>query len=190
MKRILKNKQCSHCKESFTPYSSLSVTCSIPCAIKYTEAKAEKKLKRDIKLAKQVVRFDLRKRKEKLKSKSDHMREAQAACNAYIRARDGKNCLSCGTQKPDIQYAAGHYLTRGAHPEIRFHPFNLNSQCNQYCNLQLSGNIVNYRVNLINKIGLSNVEWLEGAHKAQKLTIDDIKEIKQYYKEQLKLLKS
>jgi len=33
------------------------------------------------------------------------------------------------------------------------------------------------------------VEWLEGPHEPQKLSVDDIKEIKEYYKEQLKLLK-
>ena len=189
MKRVCKEKKCRACKEVFTPYSSLSVTCSIACAIAHTEMKAEKKLKRDIKLAKQVVRFDLKRRKDKLKSKSDWMREAQTACNAYIRARDGNKCISCGTEKP-VQFCGGHFKSRGSSPEIRFHPFNINSQCNSYCNNHLSGNIENYRPALIDKIGLSNVEWLEGPHKPQKLSIDDIKEIKQYYKEQLKLIKS
>ena len=118
------------------------------------------------------------------------MREAQTACNAYIRERDkNEPCISCGTTKPDIQYCAGHYKTRGGHHEIRFHPFNINLQCNKHCNLHLSGNITQYRPRLIDKIGLSNVEWLEGPHKAQHLTIDDIKEIKMYYRDQLKYLK-
>ena len=40
------------------------------------------------------------------------------------------------------------------------------------------------------KIGIDRVEALEGHHSPLKLTIEDAKEIKQYYKEQLKLLKS
>jgi hypothetical protein len=128
-------------------------------------------------------------RKEALKSKSDWLKEAQTACNAYIRERDGEICISCGTQKPEIQFAAGHYKSRGSSPALRFHPMNIHSQCNQYCNLQLSGNISNYRPELIKKIGILQVEWLEGKHEAQHWTIDDIKEIKAHYKEQLKLLK-
>ena len=187
--RKCKPKECKVCNQVYVPYSSLSVTCSIDCAIEHTHAKAKKKLKRDIKLAKQVVRFDLKRRKEKLKSKSDWLREAQTACNAYIRERD-KNlpCISCGTTN-NVQYAAGHYKSRGAMPELRFHTFNLNKQCNQHCNMQLSGNIENYRPNLIKKIGESNVLWLESAQKPQNLSIDDIKDIRKYFIEQLKLLK-
>jgi len=66
---------------------------------------------------------------------------------------------------------------------------NIHKQCNKNCNLSLSGNIPRYRPNLIKKIGLQNVEWLEGPHEIQKLTISDAKEIKAYYKEQLKILK-
>jgi hypothetical protein len=178
MKQI-KQKKCRNCKELFTPYSSTSVVCSPRCALDQIAERREK-----------MARKDIRERKQALKSKSDWLREAQTACNAYIRERDGKTCISCGTQKPDTQYAAGHYKTRGSTPAIRFHPMNINSQCNQYCNLKLSGNIIEYRPNLIKKIGIKAVDWLEGPHQSQNLTIDDIKDIKAYYKEQLKLIKN
>ena len=55
--------------------------------------------------------------------------------------------------------------------------------------MRLSGNIPEYRPKLIEKIGLSNVEWLEGHHEAQNYTISDANEIRDYYKEQLKILK-
>ena len=132
----------------------------------------------------------LKEGRERLKTLSDHLNEAQTACNAYIRYRDGKKCISCGTEKPEIQYCAGHFKTRGAHSALRFHPFNIHSQCNKNCNLMKSGNIAEYRPRLIEKIGLDNVEWLEGPHEIQKFTISDAKEIKAYYKEQLKILRS
>lgn len=175
----LKAKPCRVCKHIFQPFSSLSVVCSPRCAIDLVEIKKQKKQRKELKEG-----------REKLKSKSDHLKDAQTACNAYIRERDkDEPCISCGTTKPDIQYCAGHYKTRGGHPELRFHPMNIHKQCNNYCNNKLSGNIPEYRPKLIEKIGLENVEWLEGGQQSQNLTIDDIKEIKLYYREQLKLLK-
>jgi hypothetical protein len=187
--RKIKPKRCRQCKEEFVPWNSTQVCCDYQCAIEYIKDKNERNLQRDITKAKQVERREIRKRKEKLKSKSDWLKEAQNACNAYIRERDkGLPCISCGNTR-DVKYCAGHYKTRGGHPELRFHPFNIHRQCDWNCNLNLSGNISNYRPALIEKIGLKNVEWLEGEHEPQNWSIDDIKEIKKYYKEQLKLLR-
>jgi MoaA/NifB/PqqE/SkfB family radical SAM enzyme len=121
-----------------------------------------------------------------LKSKSDWLAEAQREFNLYVRVRDaGMPCISC--QKPPKKKNAGHYKSVGAYPELRFHPFNNNLQC-EHCNSWKSGDPIRYRQNLIKKIGEPNVLWLEGRHEIQHLTIDDIKEIKQYYKEQTKIL--
>lgn len=182
-------KTCCICKEEFAPFQTTQKTCGLKCAVEAVEQKKQRNLNRDIQKAEKVARKALRERKQALKSKAQWLNEAQVACNAYIRERDkNEPCISCGNEKSDIQYCAGHFKTRGGNPSLRFHPFNIHRQCNQYCNLQLSGNIQKYRPRLIEKIGLKNVEWLEGPHKAQNLTIDDIKEIKQYYKEQIKLL--
>ena len=92
----------------------------------------------------------------------------------------------------------GHYLSVGSHPELRYHDFNRNLQCTRcnggagkYGQFNNKAKTVTqeYRENLIKKIGLENVEWLEGPHEAQNLQIDDIKEIKEYYREQLKIIK-
>lgn len=181
----LKPKKCKICPTMFEPFNSLQKVCSIKCAVELTNksnAAKDKKIRLDF-------RRETRERKVAMKSRSKWLEEAQKACNAYIRERDGKICISCGTQKPGIQFAAGHYKSRGSSPALRFHPMNIHSQCNQYCNLQLSGNISNYRPELIKKIGIRQVEWIEGKHEPQNLTIMDIAEIKQYYKEQLKILK-
>ncbi len=68
---------------------------------------------------------------------------------------------------------------------MRFHQLNNHAQC-VHCNQHLSGNLVDYRINLINKIGLENVRWLEGPHEAKKYTIEDLKELQQFYKLKIK----
>ncbi len=182
----LKPKKCRICKAEYQPFNSLQKVCGVKCAVEMTNknnAAKEKKIQLDF-------RRETRERKIAMKSKSKWLAEAQTACNAYIRERDkGIPCISCGNTN-DVKYCAGHYKTRGGHPELRFHPMNIHRQCDWHCNMNLSGNIAEYRPKLIEKIGLKNVEWLEGKHEQQNLTIDDIAEIKQYYKEQLKNLKS
>lgn len=191
MKRQKVSKQpiCKVCKKEFDKFKSTQKVCSHTCAIALVKQDNAKKLDKDIKIKEKLDRADIRKRKEALKTKTDHANDTQKTCNAYIRYKDGNKCISCETENPNIQYCAGHYKSRGARPELRFHPFNINVQCNHQCNMQLSGNIENYRPALIKKIGIDNVEWLEGPQEPQNWTIEDLKEIKQYYKDQLKILK-
>lgn len=120
--------------------------------------------------------------------KSLRTRCAQTAFNAYIRERDNKKpCVSCGRHHQG-QYHAGHYRSVGAHPELRFEELNCHRQCS-VCNNHKSGNIAEYRIELIKRIGLEKVEWLEGPHKPKKLTCADLKEIELYYKAKLKELR-
>ncbi len=185
-----KEKKCRQCKNMFPPRNSLQVVCNFQCALDYENTKRQRKADAEAKRLHTEGKRDMAKRKIALRSRSDWLKLAQAACNAYIRERDGKICISCGNSNKNIQFAAGHYKSRGACPELRFHPFNINSQCNTTCNLHLSGNIENYRPKLIDKIGESSVLWLEGKHVPQKWTIDDIQDITQYYKEQFKILQA
>jgi hypothetical protein len=120
--------------------------------------------------------------KKKLKSRSDWLREAQKEFNRFIRLRDHyENCISCGTNKP-VQYAAGHYLTVGGFPELRFDEDNVHKQCNKNCNMKKSGNAIQYRIRLIKRIGIERVESLEGPHEPKKYTIEFIRELKDRYR--------
>jgi hypothetical protein len=126
------------------------------------------------------VRKEHRAAKLKLKSRADWLRDAQAAFNRYIRLRDhDKPCISCGRNHQG-QWHAGHYRSVGACPELRFEEANVHKQCAP-CNDHLSGNIVEYRRGLIERIGIDQVEWLEGNHEAKKYTIEEIKAIKAEY---------
>ncbi len=117
---------------------------------------------------------EYRRRQEAAKPRSQWLKEAQAAFNAWIRARDAdKPCISCGRHH-DGQYHAGHYLSTGARPELRFDPDNCHKQC-QPCNTHLHGNLVLYRLALIERIGIEAVERLEGPQSARKYTADDLK---------------
>ena len=158
------------------PFQTTQQVCGPICAIKHSKAAKEKAFKKETKRL-----------KDKIKSRSQWLKEAQAEFNKYVRKRDEKEpCISCGRHH-NGQYHAGHYLSVGACPELRFHPLNNNKQCAP-CNNHLSGNQVKYRQRLLVKIGIEVLEWLEGPHEPQKLTIIDIKEIKQYYKDQFKLI--
>lgn len=166
----MRAKTCRACGNKFEPMKSTQVICfSLPCAITHTQ---NLKAKRE--------RKDTKERKAKLKTRRDWLREAQAAVNRFIRTRDaGQPCISCGRHHTG-QNHAGHYLSTGARPELRFNELNINLQC-QPCNTHLSGNLVMYRKGLIAKIGLELVEWLEGAHPAKHYTVDDLKQIKAHY---------
>ena len=173
-----RQKKCKACPEYFKPFSSTQVACSMPCALTLANESAAKERRAEYKAA-----------RERLKTRGDYLKECQQAFNAWIRERDYANpCISCGTTKP-VQYCAGHYLTVGAHPELRFHPDNVHKQCNKSCNLEKSGNIVEYRKGLLAKIGPERLDWLEGKHEPVKYTIDEIKEMTKQFRTEAKRLK-
>ena len=169
-------KTCKGCGEKFAPERPLQIVCGVPCAWAYKakqDAKADRRLTREA--------------KAKLKTRRDWLREAQAAFNRFIRLRDaGKPCISCGRHHQG-QYHAGHYLSTGARPELRFSELNVHLQCAP-CNNHLSGNIVLYRKGLIGKIGQESVDWLEGPHEAKHYSIDELKAIKAEYTRKAKEL--
>ena len=174
----IKKKLCKVCKELYQPIRPLQSVCSPNCAwdhARTVRVKAERKETKELKV--------------KLKTKAEWLKEAQAIFNQFIRLRDkDAPCISCQRHHTG-QYHAGHYKTTGSHPELRFNEFNVHKQCAP-CNNHLSGNIINYRLNLVKKIGLDEVEWLESNHTANKYTIDDIKALKVLYKQKIKALDS
>lgn len=156
------------------------MVCSPQCAIAYSKTIKKKLWKKE--------KFE---RKEKIKTKSDHLAELQAIFNEFIRLRDrNEPCISCGTTKPDIKYDAGHFHSVKAYPSVRVYEDNVHKQCSNYCNVHLSGNSIKYRENLIIRIGQERFDELERVKNIPlNLTIDDIKKLKQHYRQKVKEFK-
>jgi hypothetical protein len=188
-----KQKTCANpqCATKFDPQRLGQKVCGPACALAMAPANQERARKS---LA-QVERKEIKVRKEKLKSRAEHMREAQTEFNAFIRLRDAHlPCISCDSVATDhglitgSRWDAGHYRSVGACPELRFEPLNVHRQCVR-CNRNLSGNAVEYRIRLVVRIGAERLDWLEGPHEPRKYTVDDLKAIKAHYRALTRALK-
>jgi len=131
-------------------------------------------------------------RREKLKRIPDLIREAQTEFNAYIRARDrDKPCICCG-QPLELSavgggYDCGHYRSTGSASHLRFHEDNAHAQ-RKVCNRYGAGRAVDYRMGLIERIGLDRVEALEANNQVRKWDKDTLLSIKTTYREKKKAL--
>lgn len=186
IRKAPKPKTCQVCKTSFTPNRNLlsARVCSPACAISLGNSKKAK-------AAKIAAVKDKRETKAKLdkhKSLAKWAAEAQVPFNLFIRLRDADQpCISCGRHHQG-QYHAGHYLSIGARPELRFEELNVHKQCAP-CNNYLSGNAVLFRKALLEKHGSEVVDWLEGHHPTRHYSVDDLKQIKADYTAKAKTLK-
>jgi len=177
-----KPKTCIICTTEFLPWSSTQKVCSPSCAAIHGKQVEVMKLKRERRKQEKLQRDDLRQRREKLKTKSDWNKEAQVAVNRYIFWRDyGHECIACG--RP-LNYGvrggavdASHYRSRGSASHLRFNIFNIHAGCVS-CNRDLSGNLIPYRINLIEKIGAHRVDQLEHDNAPRKFDIPYLQRVK------------
>ena len=182
-------RKCKQCRQVELPPASKCTDiiekrgyCSAECLVIDDKAKRAK-------AAEKKERKAMQEAKERVKTRAQWQKEAQASFNAYIRERDkALPCVSCGRHH-DGQYHAGHYRTTAAAPQIRFDERQVWKQCAP-CNNHLSGNIANYRPELIRRIGLEQVEDIENNSELKRWTIDELKQIKAEYKAKLKELKA
>ncbi|WP_047305156.1 recombination protein NinG [Pseudomonas fluorescens] len=179
-------KKCKNpaCGEQFVPARLGQAVCSYPCGLAIKEVNQEKARKS---LA-EVGRREIKDRKEALKTRADHLKDAQKAVNEFIRLRDKDlPCVSCG-RFHEGQWHAGHFRSVNAHPELRFEPLNIWRQCAP-CNTHKSGDLLNYRQELVRRIGADAVEWLEGPHLPKKYTVEQLKALAAEYRAKTKELK-
>ena len=174
--RKLKSRKCkaAGCDNEFIPFSSLESWCSPACGYALSQEKLARKARSEaLKTKRERIAA---KKAFQAKDKPYQIKLTQKAFNAFVRERDhGEPCISCGITYGKMN--AGHYKSVGSSPELRFEPLNCHLQCEQ-CNSSKSGNVVPYRVNLIKKIGIEAVEWLEGPHGPKKYTCDDLIEMR------------
>lgn len=187
-------RKCKVCGEYFVPkFHDIRIRWCCPehGAILAMEEREKEKVKaaaKRIKEQKEAEKAGRKRRKakrESFKTKAQWDKEAQSAFNRYIRIRDeGKECVSCGN--PLIgksNYLTGsaidasHYRSRGAASHLKFNVFNVHSACTR-CNRQLSGNAVEYRIRLVDRIGLERVERLEADNAPRRFDVTYLKRVK------------
>jgi hypothetical protein len=197
----LKKKRCLECKEYEEVTNGIECNsgflCSKDCLVEYQTKKAMKTVIRA--RATEAKKKRLKEKEEKLsiKPKSKWLSEAQAAFNKYIRARDYYlPCISCGKPRELIEaeqghklggcWDSGHFMTRGAKGQLRFVLYNAHKQCKP-CNAgggkfshKAATVDTNYKINLIDKIGVDKVGWLENSNDIdyRKGDVDYLKRIK------------
>lgn len=183
-KGMMKNKKrkCVFCKERFYVDTGIVAPVGFFCGMDHVKLYANKEKQKTQK----KVNNEL-KRQFKLKDKKYRKEKAQYSFNAYIRKRDEHlPCVSC--DKPNTgthQRHASHYRSVGACPELRFEELNVHASCAQ-CNSMKSGNIIEYRIRLIKKIGEEKVIWIESQNYVKKYTCEDYLKIEKKYKKKLK----
>ena len=177
----MKIKKCRVCKGEFKPFQ-MQVVCSPICAIALAKKKiSDKKAKEN--------RKDLR--EYNLKDRGKQRAKAQMLFNKYIRLRDKNDlCISCRNPNFNGQYHAGHFKTVGGNSQdLAFNEDNCHKQCSA-CNNHKSGDILNYRKNLLLKIGEERVTSIEKYHPPVKFTLEDFISIQKKYTNKIKLLSS
>ena len=171
-------RKCKVCQEQYEvdPYKPFIGWCSVDCGYKYQQILQEKKVKKEVKVM-----------REGLKTHKDYIKLFQAVFNTYIRMRDKDlPCISCGVFKCE-EFHAGHYIAT-TYQYLRFYENNVHKQCSK-CNTHLRGNLIPYRKELIKRIGVEEVEYLEDSrHQMLEITIPELKEKIIEYKLKIKKL--
>ena len=112
---------------------------------------------------------------------------ARVSFQIYIRQRDKDlPCISCN--KSDAKWDAGHYLKAEIYTKLIFNEDNVHKQCS-YCNLQLAGNLIEYRKGLVKRIGVKRVEDLEDmadSSRTYKFAKDELINLAKQYKLKIK----
>jgi hypothetical protein len=185
----LKPKRCSCCKAVFTPLRSMQKVCGPRCAVAWAKKLADQKIAR----AKREERKSLREALEKAKTRGTHLKEAQAAFNAYVRERDfGLTCISCGLAPKQVFGGAvdcGHYRSTGSAAHHRFNLKNCAAQCVK-CNRFLGSNSVEMRKGMIARFGIEAIEALEADQKPRKFDIEYLTRIKQIFRKKARRAKA
>lgn len=196
-------KKCKNCREPFTPRLPMQVACSPACALAMAVSKRGKEEKRALVQERKADKV----KREKLKSRGEWLAEAKKAIQQSRRLEElarGRGCMSCGRSRQEVEagpwrpggyWDGGHFLSKGAHPEMALEPKNIWLQCKS-CNAGSSkyagkGRTVSasFEENLARAEGQDLVDWLKGPHPAKHYDIDDLKAIKAEYTAKARELK-
>lgn len=144
-----------------------------------------------------------------LKPRSYWYAKAKVAIQASRRLEElakGSGCMSCGRSqkevagtdawKPGGLWDGGHFMSKGARPELALEPLNIWLQCKS-CNggsgkYARKGYTVSasFEANLIAKEGQELVDWLKGPHELKHYTIEQLQAIEAEHAAKARQLKA
>jgi len=183
-------RKCKVCGANYQPIRAMQTTCeNFECKVSYAEKAAKKS--RAKRVAEETKKA--RKRLDAMKTIPQLIAEADRTFCAFIRRRDelaGHACISSGRPLDwnGNNVDAGHYRSRGAASHLRYDETNCHAQ-SKHDNRYLGGNIVSYRIGLIARIGLEEVERIENDNTPHKWTREELQGIIETYRRKLKELK-
>lgn len=197
-------KTCKHCKAQFQPARNFQSWCSPDCAVEIAKAKQAKQRAQEA----TKERAETRERKEKLKTYGDHVADAEKAVRDFRRNEElymGSGCISCGKDQAEIiaaqgwkvggAFDAGHWMGKGARPELRLEPSNIWLQCKS-CNggsakYARKGESVKeaFEAGVIARLGEEAAMALKHDHRPRHYTVEQLKEITSHYRARLRTLK-
>ena len=176
------------CRGEFFRFSSFTKHCSNPACVrqKIERDEEEKAGKLDIRLSPAG-----QKKKNPGGAITGQLKRARQQAQRFARIRDRRDfidkdlpptCISCGTTTTRL-YHGGHFISVGSCPELQFHPGNINLQCEE-CNIYPNESTpIIYRENLITKIGLPLVLYLENYHELVRWSSEDIEAIRIHFRD-------
>ena len=178
---LTKQFKCKVCKSAYVKRNPWQSLCgAVTCAVSIADKSKAKRARLD--------RAETRQKLGDLATFPQLVKKAQIAFNGYIRARDyGKPCICCGkpiawgTASTGGVCDAGHYRSVGSAPHLRFNEDNCHAQLKQ-CNQYKSGNAVDYRLGIIQRIGQRRVDIVEADQCLRKYTKDGLKELAKQYR--------
>lgn len=181
---------CQVCARPFFKFNSLQKVCAkLRCLAQV--GKLKRKTERESDKA----------RAEKLLSVGDWIQKAEKVLRRFRRLEElakGRGCMSCGRTQQEVQgtdgwkpggaWDGGHFMSKGARPELRLEPKNIWLQCKS-CNggsahYARKGYTVGlaFEENLRAQEGDELVDWLKGPHGPSKPAVDDLKALIALYR--------
>lgn len=204
----MRRSLCPHCRKRLDQGQRIHPE----CVDGYADAREEKAKRTEAKKMKHEKareRAEIRERKAALRPRGEFLKAAKVALQALRRHEElakGRGCMSCGRSREEVEgtdgwkpggaWDGGHFVSKGARPELALEPLNIWLQCKS-CNggsgkYARKGYTVNasFEANLIEQEGLELVEWLKGPHEPKHYTTEELKEMTATYRRKLRELKA
>ena len=191
----MKNKpRCKHCRKNIEEGNFKNIPLGQvhdECWDSYVAGVFVKNRKKKKKVKKEMAKFKVENKRAKAK------KTLWTYFSEFIRLRDSDkdgygHCISCGERRHYKDFMdAGHFIPKSTGEYFYFNESNVHAQCRS-CNGFNGGKRVEYRRELIKKIGKEKVEELEILEKERpycKHSLEDYEKKKVKYRNKIKKLK-